>query len=234
LIAGSSAKVQAQTQTQLDRLDELAQFTAVSPMCKKLGFTIAPDIEDRLDPVVQAEIATWDGDHKRLETAAAEAMQRRTRMLAIDLKFFADGTTSEAKLRDVKSILIRYGHTCEQAALDKVFQTLVSVPVGYNLEQAATIESDGLLEAGGFASWQTPQIAARGDMMTIAGACRHLIGPHRSDALRQMYGRSDDPRERAYYNRSFDSGLSDTELNMDRTQCERAISRYRQKISVIR
>lgn len=233
LIAGSPASVQAQTQSQIDRLDELAQFAMVSPMCKKLGFSIAPDIESRLDPSIQDEIQNWDGDKARLKTASIEAAQRQSQMMEVDLKFLSDHAITEAELRKLKAIFVRYGHICEKAATDKFFKTFIAVPTAYNLESAATAVSDDMLEVGGLASWQTPRITARGDMMTIAGACRHLIGPIRSDALRQTYGRSDDPRERAYYNRSFDSGLNDTELNLDRTQCERGIVRYRQKISAI-
>jgi len=203
-------------------------------MCKRLGFLIAPDIETRLDPALQGEIEGWDGDKMRLKSASAEAVQRQSQILAVDLKFFANGATSDAELRNIKVIFVRYGHVCERAAYDKVFKTFVSIPIAYDLDGAATAASDEMLEGGGLASWQTPLIAARGDMMMIAGACRHLIGPTQSDALRQSYGRSDNPRERAYYSRSFDDGLSDTELNMDMTQCERAITRYRQKISAIR
>lgn len=238
LIAGSpataQAQAQAQTQAQFDRLDELAQFTVVSPMCKKLGFSIATDIESRLDPAIQGEIENWDGDKPRLKAASIEAAQRQSQMMEVDLKFLSDHAITEAELRKLKAIFIRYGHVCEKAASDKFFKTFIAAPIAYNLESAATALSDEMLEAGGLASWQTPRITARGDMMMIAGACRHLIGPIRSDALRQTYGRSDDPRERAYYDRSFDSGLNDSELNMDRAQCERAIARYRQKISAIR
>ncbi len=228
------AHAQAQTQAQHDRIDELAQFAVATGMCIRLGFSVASDTERRLDPAVQAEIQTWPGDKAQLKTALGDAVQRQSEIFSTDLQFFSDHAKTNHELRNVKSVLLRYGDTCMKAAKDALFKAFISVPLGYDLNKAATATSDAMLEDGGLASWQTPVIAARGDMMMIAGACRHVIGPVRSDALRQSFGQSDDPRERAYYDRSFDSGLSDTELNMDLTRCERVTTRYRHKIAAIR
>lgn len=72
-----------------------------------------------------------------------------------------------------------------------------------------------MLELGGLASWQTPRIQARGDLMMLAGTCRSKIGAARSDALVQEFGQSDDPRVRDYYSKSFDEGLADFDDHFD-------------------
>lgn len=87
-----------------------------------------------------------------------------------------------------------------------------------------------MLEAGGLASWQTPDIQARGDMMMLAGVCRAQIGATRSDALVRQYGQTDDARVRGYYRGSFDSGLADTELTFTLAQCNRAIANQQKDI----
>jgi hypothetical protein len=222
----------AQTQAQHDRLDELAQFAVVGPMCKKLGFEIAPDFEQRIGPVVEAEIATWGGDQAQLKSASVEAVQRQSQILTTDLQFFSDHATTDQELRDIKRVLIRYGGACQRAANDRVFREFISVPAAFDLDRAAAAETDRMLEDGGLASWQTPLIAARGDMTMIAGACRHVIGPDKSDALLAKYGRSEVLRERAYYRRSFDLGMSDPELTaFTQRQCVTAITNYERKIA---
>lgn len=87
-----------------------------------------------------------------------------------------------------------------------------------------------MLEAGGLASWQTPEIQARGDLMMLAGICRSKIGPARSDALVKEFGQSDDPRVRNYYTKSFDEGLDDPTVIETLAGCNKAITPYRAKI----
>lgn len=224
----------AQTQVQSERLEEIAQYTVVGGICSKIGFKVADDIGERIGPAVEADIDKWGGDTSRLKAAALEAVSRQSRTFEIDFRFLTDKVLSGKDLSKIKDVFVRYGPVCESAARDTIFKTFISMPVNYDLDKAATAASDALLEDGGEASWQTPPIAARGNLMVIAGACRGVIGPESSNVLRQSYGKSDDPRARAFYDRSFDSGLNDTELKFDKAQCQRAISHFRQKIAALR
>lgn len=234
LAASFSTSAQAQTQAQYDRLNDLAQFGIVSPMCQKLGFVVVPNLEDKIEPAVQREIETWDGDKERLKSTFKDAVGRQGTLFEVDLKYFSSHAKSDAELRNIKNVLMRYGRICQRAANDAFFKDFISAHAAYDLDRMATAASDEMLEGGGLASWQTPRITARGDIMMLAGACRRVIGPVQSDAVRQSYGRADDPRERAYYERSFDNGLNDTEMNPDWAQCQAGIARYRQKIAKAR
>ena len=118
-----------------------------------------------------------------------------------------------------------------EAIRDPIFSQVITAPAGYDLNNAVTAFSDSMLEAGGLASWQTPAIQARGDMMMLAGTCRAQIGAARSDALVSQFGQTDDARVRGYYRRSFDEGLADTELNFTLAQCNRAITNQRNDIA---
>lgn len=224
----------SQTQSQFDRLDELALFTVTVPMCRKLGFQIAPDFEQRIDPAIDAEISGLGGDTQRLRTAAKQAVAHQSQVFGVDLKSYSDGARTDQDLRNVKQIFARYGVICQRAARDSFFSSFVTMPVGFDLDKATTATADELLEGGGLASWQTPLITARGDMMMLAGACRHRIGPNRSDQLQAFYGRADDPRERDYYRKSFDAGMNDPDLTaFTRQQCLRAIGNYERKIATL-
>lgn len=225
-----SVSVPAQTQSQQDRLDLLARFTGAMPFCQRLGFDVADDTGERLGAVVEAEVVQWEGDKSAIAKMVGDTVRRQTAIAKSDLEHAASTMNSDEELRSVRSIFLKYGRLCIAAAHDKSFAQIVAIPPGFDLEGAATTESDKLLEGGGLASWQTPEIQVRGDLMMLAGTCRRQIGAVRSDALIERYGRSDDPRARGYYLRQFDEGLADTELNFDKTQCDRAIGRFEAKL----
>ena len=149
----------------------------------------------------------------------------------MDLDTAADNARTDEQLRGVSAILMGYGRTCMEAPHDPIFSHIIGTPPGYDLAAAVTAFSDGLLENGGLASWQTPAIQARGDMMMLAGVCRARIGAARSDALVSQFGQTDDAQVRGYYRQAFDLGLADTELNFSLTQCERAITNQRNDIA---
>lgn len=220
----------AQTQAQQDRLNRVAQFVVTAPMCEKLGMTLATDLPRKAEAAFRAETATWTVDAARLDRLKGQATARQDAILKTDLEAAANGAKTEAQLRAVKGILLGYGRTCMAATTDPLFSALIVPPPGYDLDRATTEVADSLLQGGGLASWQTPQIQARGDLMMIAGTCRSKIGAARSDALVKAFGQSDDPRVRDYYSRAFDEGLSDPSTIPTLAGCDRAIANYRAMI----
>jgi hypothetical protein len=221
----------AQTQAQQDRLDVIARFIGAAPFCARLGMEMPADAGEQLGALLEQELREWQGDQQAIERMVSETIARRTATMKIDLERASEQTRSEAQLRGVKAIYLRYGSLCLQAARDKTFARVLTVPAGYSLEEAATKVSDESLAQGGLASWQTPAIQARGDLLMAAGACRARIGADRSDALLATYGKSDDQRTRDYYLHAFDLGLNDTEMNFTTAQCERVIRNYKAKIA---
>jgi hypothetical protein len=226
----ASVPTSAQTQTQQDRLNRVGQFVVTAPMCEKLGMKLDPDLPTKAEAALKAETASWSVDPATVERLKGEAVSRQGRMLSADLEAASSGAKSEAQFRAVKGILLRYGQTCMAATTDAIFSSLIVPPSGYDLDKATTETADSLLEAGGLASWQTPQIQARGDLMMLAGTCRSKIGPVRSDALVKEFGQSTDPRVRSYYMKSFDEGLSDPTIITTLAGCNRAITSYRAKV----
>ncbi|MEG8223872.1 hypothetical protein OSJ57_25220 [Sphingomonas sp. HH69] len=188
------------------------------------------DFPIRAEAALDVETASWHVDPATVKRLKGEAISRQSRMFGTDLRAAADGAKSDAQLRAVKGILLSYGRTCVAATTDPIFSSLIIPPAGYNLDKAATDAADSMLESGGLASWQTPQIQARGDLMMLAGTCRAKIGPARSDALVKEYGQSDDPRVRDYYSKSFDEGLADPSVISTLAGCNKAITAYRAKV----
>jgi hypothetical protein len=224
-----SSSVLAQTQAQHDRLDQIARYVVTAPMCQRLGMRVDPNLPAKVEAAVAVETSSWSVDPSTLSRLKSEAISRQGAILKTDLQTAADSAKTDAQLRNVRSILIGYGRTCLAAATDTIFSAVVIAPSGYDLDKAATAAADEMLEAGGLASWETPKIQARGDLMMLAGTCRSKIGAVRSDALVREFGQTDDPRIRAYYARSFDEGLADQTTITTLAGCNRAIAAYRLK-----
>lgn len=224
-----AAPVMAQSQAQQDRLNKVGQFIVTAPMCESLGMTVDPNLPDKAAAAINAETSAWGVDPSTLDRLKREAVSRQGAMLQTDLKAASEGAKTEAQLRKLHDILMGYGRTCLAATADPIFSKLIVAPAGYDLEKAATARSDAVLESGGLASWQTPAIQARGDLMMLAGTCRSKIGPARSDALVKQYGQSTDPRIRSYYSKAFDEGLADPTIIDTLAGCNRAIEKSRVK-----
>jgi len=227
----------AQTQEQSDNLDRWARYTVNLPLCEKLGMDAPILAGTKGGPIYQAmrqEAEQWGLEYFDARILVDASMDRQGELYSQEFEELSAGIKnfSEERMKSVDKIFVEYGHECVEAANDKFFGEFLKTPAQFELEEAASNFADTLLFGGGLASWQTPLIQARGDMMLLAGACRRQIGSELSDGLRRTYGRSDDARERRYYEWSFDKGLADLELQeLDATQCNRAIGRYRNTIS---
>ena len=216
-----------QTQAQQDRLDRVAQFVVTAPMCERLGMKLEVDLPTKVESALKTETASWQVAPTIVEKLMGEALSRQGAMLKTDLEASVAAAKTDAQLRNIRTILMRYGRTCMAATFDPIFAKLILLPPGYDLDKAATDASDSLLVDGGLAGWQTPRIQARGDLMAVPGKCRAKIGPARPDALLNEFGRSDDPRVRAYYRKSFDDGLADPTAIKTLAGCNRAIQNLR-------
>jgi hypothetical protein len=198
--------------------------------CDKLGMKLAPDWQSQIEKGMTVESASWGLAPNLAKQVIGEAVNRQARIAEIDTNALAEETgKTEAGLRNVRTYFLKYGNVCLNAARDPFFAKILTISANFDLEAAATEAADSLLKDGGLASWQTPAIQARGDLMTAAGTCRRHIGAARSDKIFETYSHASDPRERAYYVKSFDEGLSDTSFNFDAAQCERLIRRLTAK-----
>lgn len=229
LVAASPVPALAQTQSQQDRLNRVARLVVTAPMCERLGMKLDPEFPTKAEAAFKGEMASWLVGPATVERLMGEAIARQGAMLKTDLDAASDEATTDVKLRGLRIILLGYGRTCMAAATDPIFSPLIVPPPGYDVEKAATDTADTMLEVGGLASWQTPRIQARGDLMMIAGICRSKIGAARSDALVREFGQSDDPRLRNYYSKSFDDGLADPTMISTLAGCNRAITANRMK-----
>ncbi|MGU3390756.1 hypothetical protein [Sphingomonas sp. M1A8_2b] len=216
----------AQSQTQQDRIDEVSRFVVTAPICGSLGMTVDPALPNKVEGAFKLETSKWSAAPAAIERLKLASIQRQSNVLKVDLETASANAKTDAQLRQVGSILRGYGRTCLDATRDPIFSQVIIAPSGFDLGRAMTDMADSMLEAGGLASWQTPAIQSRGDMMMVAGACRKRIGKARSDALIAEFGKSESPRTREYFLKAFDDALNDPELDFDIAKCNRLIMRY--------
>ncbi|TCP65894.1 hypothetical protein C8J43_10898 [Sphingomonas sp. PP-CE-1G-424] len=232
-IAASIVPAVAQTQAQQDRIDRVSRFAVTSSICGRLGMTVDPRLGDKVEEAFNAEASSWSLGRDTFERLKQASIDRAVKSSAIDLETASANAKTEAELRRLRTMFVAYGRMCVEATTDPIFSRLITAPAGFDPQTAATAFADSMLEGGGLASWQTPAIRARGDMMMSAGTCRKRIGKDRSDALAARFGRSEEARTREYYLKSFDIGLNDTEMNFTLAQCNRLISRNRLEIEKV-
>lgn len=208
----------------------MARFVVVADSCETLGAKLPKNLLSAAETGLISDGAAWNVDVVTIRQKYREALAREKLAYSTDLQFASDNAKTDAQLRRVKDVILQYARLCSEADHDPMFGALIELPEGFEPNAAAIGWADRALEMGGIASWQTPSIQTRGDLAILAGACRRVLGGRRSDELMQLYGRSEITRERDYFNRAYQMGLEDTELNFDAAQCNRAIEKNRAKL----
>ncbi len=133
----------AQTQLQFDRLNTLAHYGMVMAWCDKLGMKLAADWESQVDRDITAEALSWGLASDAAKQLVGETVARQSRINQIDLDVLAKNKTkTEAGLRDIRSVFVKYGRQCLEAARDPLLSHILTVPGDFNLEAAATEAAD--------------------------------------------------------------------------------------------
>ena len=226
----------AQTHEQSEDLDRWARYTVNLRICADFGILVPSNAGETGGPINRAmrqEAQSWGLSFNEALGLVASAKRRQEQIYGQEFEIHsakAKDASIEAS-QSVEGIFRQYGQECLEAKKDAFYGEFLTIPAEFDLDAKATELADNLLFGGGLANWQTPIIVARADIVLLAGACRRHISAALSDKLRETYGRSDDPRERRYYNWSFDQGLrGKIAANLDATQCSRAIGSNREKI----
>ena len=167
------------------------------------------------------------------EEVVTQAVNLQSAIFVRKLHDRIESAKTDAELQALRNVFVDLGLTCLHATKEPVFAGLVEHPVDFDLDKAATDAIDSLLEDGGLASWQTPKIQLRGDLLYVAAACVQYIGGDRLEELRARYGRSDDARERSYYTSQIERGLVETRLPIDSDICSRFISKLESDVKVM-
>ncbi|MBB4155099.1 hypothetical protein GGQ80_003016 [Sphingomonas jinjuensis] len=134
---------------QQDRLDQVSRFVVTAPMCEKLGMKVDPVLPDKVEAALKAETSAWSTETTMIDRLKGESIQRQSNVLKVDLATALENAKTDAQLRQVAAIFRGYGRTCLEATRDRIFSQVITAPLGFDLDRAATEVADTLLEAGG-------------------------------------------------------------------------------------
>ncbi len=221
----------AQTQQQQNRLNEVARFVVVAPMCKRLGMETASDLPEQVEAAVLSETSTWSIDTNTLNSLKSDALNRQMRAMKIDLGTAVNIENDNQKINRYHEVVRSFAKTCILASKDAYLGKVIQIPSDFDLDKAVIYASDSFLEPEGIASWQNPYMQARADLLTISSQCRAQIGPSRADAIVLKYGQAVNPRERAYYNRAIDTGLEEPTTTYTRDDCDRIVRGFEARVN---
>ena len=221
------------------RLDTLSQYYADVAMCERLGFAIdEPAIAVAQEKIV-AEATAGGMDTLEAQSALQSKAESKLRRMQENLETMtADALHAKSMRADIVGVFARYVRRCEDATSDPIFSAVVH---GLPAADAANIRQaliDRLVEPAGEASWQTPKIVARADLLAAVGVCKSelsaaeveretapFIGPGRADAVPQ-------DRLAHYYSASYLAGIDNAEsAHLTPAQCATLLAARHTKLA---
>lgn len=235
------AAVQAQALTPQEeqirhRTDLLASFSVAAPVCRELGYDVSPSLLEIFGNGQADLTSSSTVSSAQVQQWLNASIQRHS--IALNALFDAavsDQETGRPSRASLVTALTAASATCNAASQDAVGGEAITAPPGFDRQAAVRITSDRMLEAHGEASWQTPEIYARGNLFATLGACHMILPEARLTQLRQSTMPSADrrtAREREFYDRQYAAGLGlAATMNMDRAECDRAIASGQAQVS---
>lgn len=207
------------------QMDDLGRHVAASTQCHQLGYAVSPLLLE----AVRSEISTPQygqpdpSVRERWLTESAElyAAEVGHLMLAASDAAIADPPAAQPMHQMVEW----FDRACASAAASTVTRDLITAPPGFDRSAGRRRMADEYLQDAGIASWQSPAIAARGDVFMVLGACHATLtearmGTLRNDAMPPASARTS--REREFYERRYQQGVTAADsMGLDADQCER-------------
>lgn len=214
----------AQHKEQQELIDRLALLSFASPMCEQMGFEVAKDIDEKAPAIALKRLVASGMNEQEVAAAITRAVDLIEKSWDADQDALMGSLKSSEDFRRLKDFYYHKGLTCFQLANDPLFRSVIAKPASLDLAKAATEMADAALWQGGLASWQTPAIRARGDLLYAIGACRKFIGAE-ADELLKLYNVASTEQQRKYNLYSYEAGLDNGSMFSDIAQCRRAIPR---------
>ena len=210
------------------RVDRMAEYVAVAPWCEKIGYTLAPDFADRLAEIAYREADATSVPHSTVDVWIHDALARHQRLAQSEYQRVLDAMdTPETTRVALNGLLDKVQRVCSDAGADPAFGPLLTTPSSNEMVEARREMADGLLESSGQASWQTPTMFAKAELMMALGVCKSQITAARHDALYARFITESPPssQEQRYYAQQYLDGIeSGPDLALDSTQCSRLLA----------
>lgn len=209
------------------RMDTVSSYPASAGSCRMLGYTASDNF-----PYVLAERAIAEAKQAGVSEAtanawASEGVRRHGASFQRDLRNAQSGSTETEIAASVKAVFDTLSSKCATVAADPISRGIFTAGSPEAMREARSAVEDPLLAGVGAASWQTPAIWARGELLMGLGVCKNTMPREEHDSLlaEHLPASSDASTSGRWIAGQYVEGIrSSADMGLDATQCRRLMT----------
>ncbi len=192
-----------------------------------LGYTASDNFPYVLAERAIAEAKLSGVDEETAGSWASEGVKRHVASFRRDLREAQSGNTEAEIAASVRAVFDILSSKCETVAADPISRGIFSAGTPEAMREARAALEDPLLAGVGAASWQTPAIWARGELLMGLGVCKNRLSREDHDHLlaEHLPASSDTSPAGRWMAGQYVEGIrSSADMDLDATQCGRLLS----------
>lgn len=207
------------------RLDTVSSYAVASAACEPLGYQVSDDFADVLQKRAVAEAEAAGAPTTVVNGWVEESVRRAASLFQQDL----DRTLATVKAGSdpgsaVNRMYDAQAEGCARIAADPISFGILTAGAPDEMRAARIKVADELLAGYGKASWQTPVVWARGELLMALGICKARMPAAQHDQLLAEHlpaSQAQDVASRWIAGQYLEGLRSATDLGLDVTQCGR-------------
>lgn len=210
------------------RVDEVGSYLMATTVCSEIGWTLSDGATEQIATRVYAEQAEAGVDQATVDLWSGEILRRHSDILRTEMTRAAASFRDQGELTALADFFAGADRRCDAFASDPISVGLISSDGSAARALARQAKIDSWVEVGGLASWQTPALTAKGDLLMALGACSTVLPTARRDAMLTRHLPPAESRDRAsvYLTGQYLEGIrSAAEFAFNEVQCERLVGR---------
>jgi len=209
------------------RIDTVSSYPSSASSCNMLGYTVSDNFPDVLAERVIAEAKEAGVSEATASSWASEGIRRHGASFERDLRTAQSLSTETEIAASVKAVFDMLSSKCETVAADPISRGILTAGTPEAMREARAEVEDPLLAGVGAASWQTPAIWARGELLVGLGVCKNRLPSEQHDQLlaEHLPASSDTSPAGSWMAGQYVEGIrSSANMVLDATQCRRLIT----------
>lgn len=209
------------------RLDTVAGYAGSAAYCGTLGYTLTDDFTSVLAGRALAETKAAGVSEETATIWLREALQRASKIRNAEMAAYSTSLSDEAEIATtVRAMYSDLQAKCAVVAADPISIGILTAGTPAELQSAKTAMEDSLLADVGAASWQTPTIWARGELLMGLGVCKNIQPREEHERLLAAHlpPSSDTTSAGRWLSAQYVEGIrSSADMGLDATQCRRLV-----------
>lgn len=210
------------------RLDTVAGYVGSAAYCGTLGYTLTDDFTSVLAGRALAETKAAGVSEETATIWVREALQRVSKSRNAEMAAYGTSLDNEAEITTtVRAMYSSLQAKCAVVAADPISIGILTAGTPDELQAAKTAMEDSLLADVGTASWQTPTIWARGELLMGLGVCKNIQprAEHERLLAEHLPPSFDTTSAGRWLAGQYVEGIrSSADMGLDAAQCRRLVS----------